>query len=166
MKTGEEPMRSLCVFGLGLLAAFSLAQAQQAPSNQSNAPRVLINLPADVRSETVHINYFMGGSFGGYGNYVKAEKDRKSYEIEAAVEGKPARNIKVIAYMPACEITTYDLTIENGKTIEEYLECRTLPTQSITAKINPMPQSDNLWRSRFRTLQIGIIHSSGSWMGW
>jgi hypothetical protein len=133
-------MKFLSIAAVGFLS--TVLPAQQASSNQSNLPKVLINLPSDVRSETVHINYHMSGSFGGYGSFVKAEKDRHSYEIQAAVEGKPAKNIKIIAYIPSCEITTFDLAIENEKTIERYLECRTLPSQSITAKITLMPESE------------------------
>lgn len=53
----------------------------------------------------------MGGSFGGYGNYVKAGEARSTYEIDASVDGKPATSIKLIAYLPGCEIVTLDIPV-------------------------------------------------------
>ncbi len=87
-------------------------------------PRVIFTLPAGVPSEDVLINYFMTGPFGGNGQYVKREKERSTYDVVAAVDGRPAKTMKVIAYLPGCEIVT--LSFEVQDTNEEMLPCRRL----------------------------------------
>ena len=72
-------------------------------------------MPTGTTSEAVQINYFMGGPFGGYGGYVKSEKNRLRYVIDAAVEGRAATEIKVIAYLPGCEIVTLDIPLHGER---------------------------------------------------
>jgi hypothetical protein len=61
-----------------------LTLAAMAPQPFSDAvPTVSIALPADVRSDTIQVHYFLSGSFGGYSSYVepkhvsRAEPDNK-----------------------------------------------------------------------------------------
>jgi hypothetical protein len=96
---------------------------------QENAQRkssgITLYLPPDIASETVQINYFMLGPFGGYGGYVTAEKGRVSYDIPASVNGKPAGAVKIIAYLPGCEIAKLEITMQGTS------EARTLPCTAL-----------------------------------
>jgi hypothetical protein len=113
-------MRLIFAVCVGLFAGMGpVVVAQENAQRQS--PGITLYLPPDIASETVQINYFMLGSFGGYGSYVTAEKGRVSYDIPASVDGKPAEAVKVIAYMPGCEIMKLEITIQRAS------EARTLP---------------------------------------
>jgi hypothetical protein len=85
-------------------------------------PKVSLAIPSGIASETVQIHYFLAGPFGGYGGFVRAEKKKASYHIEPFVDGRPAENIKIIAYLPGCEIASLDLTF-SGLPIERWLDC-------------------------------------------
>jgi len=56
----------------------------------------------------------MIGPFGGYGNFVRTEKGRSTYDIVTAVDGKPADNVKIIAYLPGCEIATLEISAQDA----------------------------------------------------
>jgi hypothetical protein len=116
--------------GLMLAVCFS-AFAGLSPDvlTQENAPQqstgITLNLPPDVASETVQINYFMLGLFGGYGGFVTREKGRVSYDIPASVDGKLAEKVKIIAYIPGCEIAKLEITMQAGS------EARTIPCKAL-----------------------------------
>lgn len=99
-------------------------------------PRVVLMLPTGINSETAQINYYMVGPFGGYGMWVKADKNRTAYEIDASVEGQAAGNLKVIAWLPGCEIITLEIPIKTDK-IERELTCKALSSVDFTGQIFP-----------------------------
>src|SRR5215472_11617941 len=92
-------------------------------------PKVSLLLPSGIASETVHIEYFLTGPFGGYGGFVQPESKKTSFDINRFVEGRPAENLKIIAYLPGCEVATLDLTV-TGMSVERWLDC--LPLGSIS----------------------------------
>jgi hypothetical protein len=96
-------------------------------------PRVIFSLPAGIASEEVQINYFMTGPFGGYGEYVKSEKGKSSYEVVAAVDGRPGQTMKVIAYLPGCEIVTLTFQVQDRN--EKILPCRRLGSSLFRGQI-------------------------------
>jgi len=85
-------------------------------------PHVSLALPSGIASENAQIEYFLTGPFGGYGGFVNPEKEKTSYDIDPFVEGRAAKNVKIIAYLPGCEISTLDLTF-SGVTVERTLDC-------------------------------------------
>jgi len=101
------------------------------------SPRVLLVLPSGVASETVQINYFMSGPFGGYGGFVRAEKNRPNYNIEASVDGQPAAGIRIIAYLPGCEIVSLDIPVQ-GPTMERRLLCKSQGSIPLRGQIFPV----------------------------
>jgi hypothetical protein len=108
--TGARAMfRSILHIAL-LVAAVPVAVAQDSASRQP--PRICLSLPSGIPSETVQINYFMIGPFGGYGDFVRTEKGRSAYDIVASVDEKPTANVKVIAYFPGCEIATLEIPMQ------------------------------------------------------
>ncbi len=92
------------------------------PVAAQNRPKVSLIIPPGIASETVQIEYFREGKFGGSGGFVKALRDTSSYEIEPFVNGQPADGVKVIAYMPGCEVATLDVAF-SGEDIERRLDC-------------------------------------------
>lgn len=108
-------------------------------------PKVSLALPSRIASETVQIEYFLTGPFGGYGGFVRAESKRASYDIEPFVDGRAAENIKIIAYLPGCEIVTLDLAF-SGMPIERWLDCYPLGTFSFRGQI--LPGSKSLGQNR------------------
>jgi hypothetical protein len=128
-------MRSFAL-GIVLLVALAPALAYQDEGSQP-LPKVSLVLPPGVVSETVQIVYFMVGPFGGNGLALKMEKDRPSYDIDASVDGKQATNIKVIAYLPGCEIATFDIPVR-GKSLERQVPCKPLGSISLQGQIFPV----------------------------
>jgi hypothetical protein len=112
-------------------------------------PKVSLVLPPGSASETVQVNYFLAGSFGGYGGFVKPEPRRETYDIEPFVNGRAAAGIKVIAYIPGCEILAFALT-SSGTSIERRLHCRPLGSIPIEARILDIPGT------REQNLQIEV----------
>jgi len=104
-------MRTLVAHGLAIFAAISnTAMGQNAISSQ--VPSILLNLPPEVQSEAVRINYFMIGPFGEYGSFIKTEKGRTVYKITVSWDGKPATTVKVIAYLPGCGIDRIEVLVQ------------------------------------------------------
>jgi len=123
---------ALCI--VLLISAGPLATCQDISSQP--VPKILLKLPADIPSEIVHINYFMTGPFGGYGGFVTPNKSRSSYEIIAAVDGKPAERIKLITYAPGCQIETLDIRLQ-GQTVSHQLLCTPLAQKTLHGQITP-----------------------------
>jgi hypothetical protein len=127
---------SRLAFWFVLLFVLSSVLAGQDESSRQ-LPRVTLSLPAGTRSEAVQISYFMGGPGGASGGYVKAEKNQPKYVIDAVVEGKAATEMKVVAYLPGCEIVTLDIPL-HGETAEQRLVCKPLASISLHGQIFPV----------------------------
>ena len=143
-------MKTLFAFGLAFFAAMSHTAISQ-NTTSSQAPSILLNLPPDVESQTVRIYYFMIGTFGGRGGYVKIEKGRTEYEIAASVDGKPATTVKVIAYLPGCEFARFEVTVKATKE-ERTLACEPLGWNSLHGRISPTSIT------RGKTTEIEVVY--------
>ncbi len=128
-------MRS-CLLGILLLGSASVAAGQDSASRET--PTVTLALPFGVASENVHLNYFMRGAFGGYGSFVRAQQGQSAYRFVAAVDGKPASEVKIIAYLPGCEIQTLELAV-SGTTLLRDLVCKPLGSVHLRGQISPAP---------------------------
>jgi hypothetical protein len=118
-----------------LVAAVPVAAGQDSPS--PHAPKISLTLPSDIPSETVQISYFMIGPFGGYGDLVRTEKGRSTYDVVASVDGKAAASVKVIAYLPGCEIATLEIPMQ-GTTLSRPLSCKLLGRILLRGQISPV----------------------------
>lgn len=145
-------------FGLSfvLLVGGVLASAGQEGSVQ-HLPTISLILPSGIASESVQINYFMSGSFGGYGASVRAEKDRPSYDIAASVHGKPATEVKVIAYLPGCEIDTLDIPVQ-GTTLQWRLSCKPLGSIWLHGQISPA----SITRGQATEVEVSYLATFGA----
>jgi hypothetical protein len=112
-----------------LLLACSTSDAIAQPGQSHEGPLISVYLPRAFPSEKVTLMYFLTGPFGGSGGYVPSEPDRQTIDFVAAVDGKPASQIKVVAFLEGCEIATLDFALE-GTAMWRQLECK--PLKSIT----------------------------------
>ena len=117
-------MRLIFAVCIALFVGATTAILAQGKS-QKDSPKITLYLPLDIASENVEINFFMIGPFGGYGGYATTEKARMSYDIPASVNGKPAGDVKIIAYLPGCEIAKLEITMHGGS------EARTVPCTAL-----------------------------------
>ena len=117
------------VFGIVLFLSTGLLAISQAIDSQGS-PTIRLYLPPGIPSNSVQINYFMTGPFGGYGGFVTPESGRSAYEIVAAVDGKPAERLKLIAYAPRCQIETLDIQVQS-LTISQQLLCVPLAEKNL-----------------------------------
>ena len=103
----------------------------------SNLPSVTITLPPNVPSERVDIRYFMTGPFGGFGGFVQPQPNLHAYQIEGAVDGKPARGMKIVVYAPGCQVAIFDLPLTGRSVLQRAFSCKPLATLVLTGKIVP-----------------------------
>ena len=117
-------MRLIFAVCIALFVGATTAILAQGKS-QKDSPKITLYLPLDIASENVEINFFMIGPFGGYGGYATTEKARMSYDIPASVNGESAGDVKIIAYLPGCEIAKLEITMQDAS------EARTLPCKAL-----------------------------------
>ena len=98
--------------GVTLLAGLSMSGLAQ--SGTSQLPHVTLTVPPGIPPEGTVIDYFMEGPFGGHGESDPKPKEPGVYDIPAFANGKSASMLKVIAYMPGCEIAVLKITVTAG----------------------------------------------------
>lgn len=155
-------------FALGIALLIGVVPAAAVQDSASQQPAAItLSLPTGIPSETVQINYFMIGPFGGYGGIVRKEKGRTSYDIVASVDGKPAVNVKVIAYLPGCEIETLEIPVQ-GTMLSRALSCKPLERISLHGQISPVSITQEqptgvvvdylaLWDHKFFGIMDGMV---------
>jgi hypothetical protein len=153
------------VLGIVLFLSTGLLAACQDIDSQGS-PRIRLNLPQNVPSNSVHINYFMTGPFGGYGGIVTPDSGRSAYEIIAAVDGKPAERVELIAYASGCQIETLDIQIQSP-TVSQELLCVPLAQKILHGQITPAPTTQQpseveltylaMWDHRFFGIADGPV---------
>src|SRR5215831_3210684 len=128
-----------------LLTSVPIVKAQ-------NRPKISLTLPSGIASETVQIDYFLTGPFGGHGGFVRAERKKASYEIEPFVDDRPAENIKIIAFLPGCEIAFLDFAF-SGTRIEQRLDCSPLGSISLRGQLLPA----SLTQAQSREIEVNYL---------
>lgn len=147
----------MCRFALTIAFLIGLIPALSGQDQGRQASRkISLVLPSGVASETVQINYFMTGPFGGYAGWVKPETKRTAYEIDTSVEGCPTKNIEVIAWLPGCEIVTLNIPIWDDR-IERSLPCKTLGSVVMNGQIFPI----SLLREQPAEIQVEYLAEWG-----
>ena len=147
-------------------ATFSQLTVKTGLSEDASKPTVMINIPDTIPSDKIEMRYFLSGEFGGYGDYVHHQKDRHSYEIVVALNGKRAGGIKIIAYSPGCAFKTYEFRFEEIREAQADFVCDPLPHVTLDGQIaKSILASIRQW-CEFGIWQTGITSSSESWMEW
>lgn len=124
------------LLALLLMSGFPYVEAQ-IPPKQDEFPSVSVVLPANVPSETVQISYFLIGPFGRYGGRTKQQPELHSYQISSSVEGKPAREIKMIVYASGCEIKTFVLPLKEDSRVKQDFDCQPAASVQLSGQIMP-----------------------------
>lgn len=129
-------------------------------------PTIHLDLSPDIPSNSIHINYFLTGPFGGYGGFVTPVNGRYSYDIVAAVDGKPAERVKFISYAPGCQIETFEIEVQS-QTISQQLLCIPLAQKIVHGQIAPPPITQHpievevtylaMWDHRFFGIADGMV---------
>ena len=86
MKAFIIVVTSLVLFGGGV----ELARTRR----QTDGAVFVLHLPRTIDTTYLSINYFLSGSFGGHGGFVRTKPNTWDYTIETSHENKPARTLK------------------------------------------------------------------------
>ena len=121
----------ICVVLLGL-----------APMLRAQMPVVSLSLPTGIDPASARVVYFMGGEFGGYGNFAQGSHDQFSYEIKASHDGKPADGISIVAYIPGCEFSAYRIDLRKERAPWRQVECVPLPALTFRGQYSPVIASE------------------------
>ena len=72
---------------------------------------VKIEVDPSVRSEDVHVYYFLVGGFGGYGGSTDVPPKPSTEELLLPIyrDAQRANSLKAVAYAKGCELTTFTL---------------------------------------------------------
>jgi len=127
-------MRPVVAILVSLNALLVLSSSQQ--WKRQEVPRVSLVLPPGTPSETVQIEYFASGPSGAFGRKTWPRKNLTAYDIDIFTNGRPATRMRVIAYLPGCEIVTLDFPLR-GERVDQKLECKPLGSISLRGEIFP-----------------------------
>jgi hypothetical protein len=120
------------------------------PLSFTQTPVISLRLPDGIPSEQLQIQYFMTGSFGGFGNFIRPIPNLNRYMIPASVGGEPAHDIKVMAYMPGCEFSVLDILVQGNA--ERQIVCEPLGNVALHGKISPQSVAQG------KDLEVSIVY--------
>ena len=97
------------MFSKGLLTSVAIASLcggflRGAVQESAHAPAINLRVVGCQDLANLTIRYFLKGSFGGYGGFVRTEPGRSEYVIPAAYKGLPAESLRALVYCPGHEI--------------------------------------------------------------
>src|SRR6266404_1573182 len=117
------PFGGTGAFALGVALAFcSVAQEREKEA-------IPIELEPEIRTESVHVKYFLSGSFGGYGGFIDgANPSAAALSVPIYQDGQRAKSLKAIVYSKGCEIETIDLNPIPRDPAPYRFKCRKLGT--------------------------------------
>ena len=145
---------------LGLLiltfAACVCSFAQQVAPRSAAAPRIVVELPDNVPSDTVWIRYSLTGT-GSTGATVKQERNLRQYVIEAVIEGNPAQHAKVVVYAPGCQFKAYTISFNGTSDVTEQFRCDSLPTKKVIGFLPPAQIPEPLLAQETKLAVVGEL---------
>jgi hypothetical protein len=122
------------IIPFALLFACSALTAIAQPGAPQEGPLISLYLPRGFPSEKAQLQYFLTGAFGGYGDFIRPKPDRQTLDFTAAVNGRSTDRLRIIAYLPGCEVITFDFLLE-GTAMWRRLDCRPLATITIHGQV-------------------------------
>jgi len=127
-----------------VLIFFSLTVSAAAQVVQ-RVPKVIVILPVDVPSDKLNLQGYLYRTFGAFGvQPVRVDQNMRSLEIVAAVQGKVADRLKLLAWAPGCKIATFDIAIQQADA-QEFFYCNALSTATLAGRISAssLPQKEH-----------------------
>jgi len=101
--------------------------------SQVPAHYIAIDLPSEVRSESVFIRYILAGE--EIGGWVQARPGVSAYIISTARGESSAPGIKAVLYAPGCAIQTLDIPLSNSNNPRFAFLCRPLGSVGIAGRL-------------------------------
>ena len=132
------------VFSVCIWSCVALAQAAEPPVES-----YVIRVQAPSRSADLEVYSFITGTFGGVGEYRSKPLDKERIFIPTEYEGKSAKTLKAILYIPGCQLQLIRVdNLQLGPREAEF-SCIPLPTIRLEGKIGPVPiqlgKGSELW---------------------
>jgi hypothetical protein len=108
------------------------AHAQGFSGNRS----FLLRLPPTVDTTGLHISYFIGGAFGGYGGFVRTKPNVHDYVIDTSYKNEPAERLKIIVYCPSYSMELINVSsLTDSLANSAFVELKPLPSVQLSGKI-------------------------------
>lgn len=104
---------------------------------QKEAQPFTIDFPQSVNTGRLQIYYVMTGSSGTYGDRVVKKSGEHRILLPRQVEVNPASILKVILYVPGCQIVTIEVPDLAKSTLQASFQCHSLPTIAFTGRVAP-----------------------------
>jgi hypothetical protein len=96
-------MKQLVFVSLALtLSVTTMGRGQ----TRSDGGPIVVSLPQGFDTESCRLQYFLVGSFGGYGGVLQPKRDVSQYEIETVHEGAAVERLKAILYCAGYQAET------------------------------------------------------------
>ena len=121
---------------IALVLANVCAVAQDTGTPAAAPPRILIDLPDSIRSDSVWIRYSLTGP-GSNSAIVKREANLRRYIIDAIIGVKPAQQAKIVVYAPGCQFKAYAIDLDGVSDVSERFQCDSLPSKTLHAFLPP-----------------------------
>jgi hypothetical protein len=108
---------AVLIFGVGNVAA----------QNSAAGKPYLLSLSPDCDPTSLSIDFFLTGSFGGYGSFIRTDRKGCEFQIPTSEDGKMAKTLKLIVKGPKYKTLIFDFPSldVNGGRIEAKLEPHT-----------------------------------------
>ncbi len=138
-----------------LLAAAAVvprAVAQEIPT-----PRILVQLPANVRSDAVWIRYLLTGA-GTTGDTVKAKPNTQQYVIYRRSD----QQAKIVMYAPGCQFKIYVLAADGPSEVFVPFVCDPLPTRTVIGFLPPSQIPRSIFSTEKKLRIVGELE--GDWI--
>jgi hypothetical protein len=118
-----------------MLLGLPLHLAEAGRGQEAEPAPFEIRLPPEIRSEEVQATYFLGGPFGAYGDFLKAEPEVNVYQIGTSVNHQAAGSLMIIVYAPGCQIVTIRVPSLSESERATDVTCEDLPTITFNGRV-------------------------------
>lgn len=120
-------------------------------------PQVSIRVSAPASVEGIQGKIFMGGPFGGYGNYILPAPGLQRYAFDASVDGVAANTVQAVVYMPGCELSRFEIVM-HGENVEREMECRAVSQWSLGGQLVMDAATVATLEKRSSPLEIEVVY--------
>jgi len=103
-----------------------------------------IELDPSIRPESVHVQYYLVGEFGGYGDFTDRPRAIAG-EISLPIyrDFQRANSVKAVVYAKGCEIATFAADLLRDLSRARF-ECYRLPTVWLRGRVSGAPRASDL----------------------
>src|SRR5215471_7198514 len=135
MKTCMTLLISLVLLG----ASAALANRQE----PSDTHTFILHFPQTIDTSSLSIYYFLTGSFGGYGGFVRTQPNTWDYAVETSYDDKPAKTLKAIIFCPGYEMKLINVpSLDDLSVKDAVVEFTRLGSIRLSGKVVlPQPRS-------------------------